>query len=276
MKILTKRVRDAIGSLVRGTEHDAPLPFPSVDLFYWRPVDGRINFGDHLSAVIVSSLLAKHQLTLEDEVSVQRRLLGIGSILHFCRPGDVVWGSGINGKIDPKSYSLPTNIDVRAVRGPLTAEVLRKRGIQVPDVFGDPGLLIKHLFGQRFMPSAQTDVLFVPNLHDIPKVPNGIHWVSPTLGWNRVVAEIVKAKLVLASSLHGLVIAESFGIPARYVRLSETEDLFKYRDYYAGSGRGQLEFATGYMEGLEMGGAPAPRWEAGPLLQSFPLDLWRQ
>jgi pyruvyltransferase len=79
---------------------------------------------------------------------------------------------------------------------------------------------------------------------------------------------------VLSSSLHGIVVAESFGIPARYVRLSETESLFKYKDYVYGTGRSEFVYATSLAQGLEMGGMPLPNCDPAPLINSFPWDAW--
>ncbi|BAL23288.1 polysaccharide pyruvyl transferase family protein [Azoarcus sp. KH32C] len=253
----------------------APLPYGHVSLFHWRPLDGRVNFGDHLSQIVVSRLLAERSLTLDDEVEQGARLLAIGSILHFAGDGDVIWGSGVNGKV-PESCFTAKRLDVRAVRGPLTEEFLRARGHRVPAVYGDPALLVPLLFGGRFRPTGEQALVFVPNLHDLPFVAGKPNVVSPLSGWNTVITEILKARLVLASSLHGLVIAEAFGIPARYVRLSDTENLFKYQDYYYGTGRGQFEYAKSIPEGLEMGGMPSFSFDPQPLLAAFPWDLWRQ
>ena len=98
--------------------------------------------------------------------------------------------------------------------------------------------------------------------------------ISPLSGWNRCVAAILRHDLILASSLHGLIIAEAYGIPARYVRLSEEENLFKYRDYYAGTGRPNFSYARSVAEGLEMGGEPSPIFDPEPLMRAFPFELW--
>lgn len=252
------------------------INYPHVSLYHWQPHDGGINFGDHLSTIIIGKILASRGFTLDDEVTQPANLLGIGSILQVARNGDHVWGSGINGKLKDGGFTA-TSIHAHAVRGPLTAEFLRKRGINVPDVFGDPALLLKDLFADRFRPTQETDYLFVPNLYDLPLVRNQENLLSPMRGWNYVVAEIMKAKLVLASSLHGLVVAEAFGIPARYVRLSEEENLFKYKDYFYGSGRENMEFeyATSIEQGLEMGGMPPIRFDSSKLLSAFPWHLWK-
>lgn len=251
------------------------LPYPHVDVFHWLPGDGSVNFGDRLADIIVRQMLFKHGLSLDDQVKVPQRLLAAGSVLHFATTGDHIWGSGWNGKIPAREFKAQA-LHIHAVRGPLTEEFLVGRGIAVPKIYGDPGLLIPHIFNNRFKVCAEVDYMFVPNLHDLSAVKHQSNVVSPLWGWNLVVANILKAKLVLASSLHGLIVAEAFGIPARYVRLSQTEDLFKYKDYYLGSGRTEAEFAVAnsIAEGLEMGGAQLPRYDATALLEAFPFGLW--
>ena len=109
---------------------------------------------------------------------------------------------------------------------------------------------------------------------------SGSNAAEPSLDpvWEAIRAEVareVEREPVLASSLHALVIAEAYGIPARYVRLSESEALFKYRDYYQGTGRCEFKFATNLEQGLEMGGAPPPVFDPQRLIDAFPIDLWQ-
>ena len=249
------------------------LSYPSVDLIWWKPKTG-LNFGDVLSEVIVTKILADRGLSLKDQTDRRARLLAVGSILHFARDGDVIWGTGVNGKMPEARHAFGT-LDVRAVRGPLTREFLRKKGVDAPKIYGDPALLLPQLFPQlRANPT--TPVVVVPNLHDVPRLSaEGIDHLSPRLGWNICVEEILRAKLVVASSLHAIVVAEAFGIPARYVRFSGSENLFKYEDYVLGTGRDRLEPAASIGEACEMGGMPPIRFDARRLIDAFPLDLWR-
>lgn len=262
-----------IAAMKRGRPDSAAEVFPAVTCFSWRPRGDHLNFGDHLAEVIVDAVLATQNLTRFEEVRRPARLFSVGSVLHFAREGDTVWGSGVNGKIAEEAHRFQ-NLDVRAVRGPLTAEFLRRRGISVPDIYGDPALLLPRLMEGRFQPSGEDAAIFVPNLNDLGSFESPVPVVSPLRGWNHVVSRIVRARLVLASSLHGLVLAEAFGIPARYVRLSNKENLFKYNDYYLGSGRGEAEFATTIEQGLEMGGVPPLAHDGSALLNAFPFDLW--
>lgn len=258
----------------------AALPYPTAELFVWRPANGNINFGDFLSRIIVELMLARKGYTLGDETAEPRQMLAIGSVMHFARDGAVVWGSGVNGKIPEQAHKF-ADLDVRAVRGPLTRGFLTARGIAVPEVYGDPALLLPLLAPDRFEPEQSNGVGFVPNLNDLAQlkdrgIDQDVTVVSPLAGWNQCVKAILSHELVLASSLHGIIVAEAYGIPARYVRLTETENLFKYRDYYEGTGRPDFTFARSVAEGIEMGGARPPVFDPAPLMAAFPFDLWDQ
>ena len=256
-----------------GMEKAARAPYPSLEVFSWEPGDGRRNYGDHLARVIAQAAAARRGLTLDEEIAAPHRLFTVGSVLHFARDGDTVWGSGVNGKIALERIGA-RRLDIRAVRGPKTAAVLRKLGMTVPDVYGDPALLLPKLFPDRFKPDPVRDYVIVPNLHDLALIEDRERLVSPLMGWNRCVAAIVSARFVVASSLHGIILAEAFGIPARFTRFSPTESAFKYDDYAQGTGRSTLEPATSVEQALDMGGHPPIAFDADRLLASFPYDLW--
>jgi pyruvyltransferase len=248
-----------------------------VSLFYWKPTSGGLNFGDHLSSVIVTKILADQCFLLEEETDLNKRLLAIGSILHFAKDNDVIWGTGVNGKIDPRFHAF-TQLDVRAVRGPLTRNFLKEKGISAPEIFGDPALLLPLLFPGRFAKNTKRKYVVVPNLNDLAIVSENKlkNIVSPLMSWNRCISEILEAELVIASSLHALIVAEVYGVPARYIRLSEQENLFKYNDYMLGTGRKEIEFARTIEEAIEMGGMPPLHFNHAPLLKAFPIDLWKR
>ncbi len=254
-----------------------PLNYKHVELFYWKPHHtNELNFGDHLSYVIVTKILADNGYLLEEETAVQKRLIALGSVIHFAHDNDVIWGSGNNGKVKLEEHQY-TQLDVRAVRGPLTREFLQKRNIEVPEVYGDPALLLPYTFPGRFKKNPQKKHVVIPNLHDLRVVEslNYKNIISPLSSWNACIKQILEAEFVIASSLHGLIIAEAYGIPARYIRLSEEENLFKYNDYAMGTGRKEIEFARTIEEAIEMGGMPPINFDHQRLLNAFPLDLWK-
>lgn len=248
-------------------------PENRVELFHWQPKSGEQNFGDHLSRIIVSRVLAKYERLLEETVSSPRRMLAVGSVLHFAQDHDVIWGSGVNGKVDDRLHRFK-QLDVRAVRGPLTRGVLVERGIAVPEVYGDPVLLLPELFPSRFRPIPKRDYAFVPNLHDLSRVGAERNIISPLLPWSQVIESILESEFIVSSSLHGLIVAEAYGIPACYLRLSETEAMFKFEDYYQGTGRSDIRVVGSFTEARSSGGMSGFDFNPQPLLGAFPIDLW--
>lgn len=251
------------------------LPFPSVGLAYWVPSEQTVNFGDELSRVVVTAMLSRRELTPLDQTSVDRKLLAIGSILHTAQDGATVWGSGANVH-DGHDREYPfSSLDVRAVRGPRTAEFLRARGITVPDVFGDPALLLPHLFPSRFRRTSEFRIGIVPHYSERDGYGgHGLPVIDPMRGWNLCIADILRCDMIVSSSLHGLVIADAWGIPARFLRSSSHEGMFKYQDYYEGTGRPDFRFARSVAEAIEMGGEVPPTFDGDRLMNAFPYDLW--
>ncbi|MCR6685094.1 polysaccharide pyruvyl transferase family protein [Pseudoxanthomonas sp.] len=247
-------------------------------LYWWRPRDGRINMGDQLSQVIVSRVLALRDRRLAAKRSTRRRLLAIGSVLHFAASGDTVWGSGINGKVAVDLHRFD-DLDVRAVRGPLTARFLRERGIAVPEVFGDPGLLMPLFFPADLLgPGKPRPLAIVPHFNE-PLEKYRDHaalLVAPDCPPVTFMRRLLGARLVVSSSLHGLVLAEAYGIPAVYLDWGNGEDRFKYDDYYAGTGRTRWHSGGSVDECVALGGNAGfdlAAIQAG-LLAAFPHELW--
>lgn len=259
----------------------------NVEVVHWNPRLSRLfgrfdlgprtnNFGDLLGPVIVRRV--REELGLTESVGRTSRLLAVGSILRLANDGDTVWGTGANGKSLDGPFRW-RQLDVRAVRGPLTAAFLRDRGIDCPPVYGDPGLLVGHFWSRNELVTEQRhrEVTIVPNFHDYPTTRT--MYPELTLNprgrlWN-VIGKIAASDYVVGSSLHGIVIAESLGIPARLV-VSETEPAFKYEDYFLGTGRDDPDACPSVDEALKLGGGPGLDWNPHPLLAAFPADLYQR
>lgn len=250
-----------------------------VEVFRWMPQRFTAlpdyhptNFGDSLAGEIVRALVSR--LAPWDTPQRPRRLLSLGSIMHFAQPYDTVWGTGINDKIDERIGS--SKLDVRAVRGPKTRAALRKLGVAVPEVYGDPALLLPELFPESvaWTKNKQYEYSIIPNLNDAAEHAAIQGFVSPLAPVWDVVRRIAQSEFVVASSLHAIIIAEALGVPVRpFVSGSETR--FKYDDYAMGTGRAPLAFADTPQEALGLGPIEPLSFDSAPLLQAFPADLWR-
>lgn len=264
------------------------LPSQGVCLFYWQPKRGT-NFGDELSMYVVSRLLrsllgsSKTLQACHEKRCIQRRLFAIGSILHECRSGDTVWGSGINGKVGSRGYTF-SGVDFRAVRGPLTRELVLKHGGNCPPVFGDPGLMFAKLFPEfdkTAVRRAERKVTFIPNLNDAVMFDRhsiagtGVTYVSPSSNWKMVINEIRSSSLVLASSLHGIVLSDVYHVPCRPL-VSMFEAPFKFEDYFLATGRDQVGYARNIKEALELGPVPKANIDLDPLVEAFPSDIFQR
>lgn len=231
------------------------------------------NFGDLIGPVLVDRILSELGVTQPAE---RRRLVAVGSIMKLTRPGDVVWGAGVNGK--SMDTGAAPRLDVRAVRGPHTRRLLREAGTEVPEVYGDPALLWSRFwpaeyYGMGARGDDRVPVSVVPNFHDRWAMRGG-HMIDPLQRPHSVIRDIVRSDFVCGSSLHGVIIAESFGIPARLVKPG-AEPSFKYDDYYAGTGRDTYGVASTVEEAIAMGGERPPVWDPVKLLEAFPADIYQ-
>jgi pyruvyltransferase len=264
---------------------------PHVDLFYWNPrrtlVRGRFakytrlpvrvnNFGDLIGPLVVRGVLQRLGLA-ERRAETSSQLFTVGSVLHYADTGGVVWGTGVNGKVGEASHRF-TTLDVRAVRGPLTREFLMNRGIATPEVYGDPALLLPYLMPElRALAEVKTrQVTVVPNLNDLHRYPADGRTLNPRSSLMHCLRTIAVSEMVVGSSLHGIIVAEALGIPARLVE-SGAEAPFKYLDYYLGTGRAGFEPAGSVAAAIASGGEPLPlAFRPSPLVSAFPADLWGQ
>ncbi len=257
-------------------------PFATADqglpLFWWK--EGNfINFGDHLSYILVERIVGCPLRCYNKRSIVQdKKLLASGSIFYFAYEGDVVWGSGINGKRPNKDEYLFNSLDIRSVRGPLTRAFLQDNfGILAPEVYGDPALLFPYLFPE-FKKSETPKNAYSVIVHYLDSGhfvdSDDSHLVSGIAPWDTVIKEILNSEFVISSSLHGVVIAEAYGIPARLLRLSDHEPLLKFHDYYQGTGRQQFQFATSIQEALSMGGEPKIDCDVEKIYRAFPFEFW--
>ena len=242
-------------------------------LFYYQNPNPEypLNFGDDLSPMIVSRILGKQVDICTRETNP--KLLALGSIIHFANNHDILWGTGINGKMRYKVQKGVDRLDVRAVRGPRTRRLLMKYGIDCPEIYGDPALLIPTLFPE-YKAQGGAGVKLICHYHDHQKMLKmGLDFIPAWQPVEAVIAEICQADLVVSSSLHGVIVAEALGVPAVYLRLSRQKHLFKYKDYYEGTGR-KLKFARSVRKAIKTGGNGLPDFDAEALLKAFPRELY--
>ncbi|UJR16733.1 hypothetical protein I4U23_003633 [Adineta vaga] len=256
-------------------------------LFYWQSKNKHENFGDKLSYILVSTMVGSNISIMNDiqpDLFCEKsKLLAIGSIMDFACRNDVIWGSGILNPLKFPFYfdsSLINTLDIRAVRGPRTRNLLmNKYNLTLPKIYGDPALLLPY-----YLPSYKKSmkpiisILLILHYVDVEKKLlssglNQIVTVHTFLPWNELINLILESKFVISTALHGIVVAEAFGIPARLLK-SPLLNLFKFHDYYEGTNR-TLRYATTIEQAIQMRGEVFPKIDLTPLRNAFPFDKFR-
>ncbi len=198
------------------------------------------------------------------------KLLAVGSILDRVKPRDVVWGSGL---MRPEQrVTLPADVTVLAVRGPKTRAAVEG---DVPEVYGDPGLLLPRFYTPTPMGSFSVGVIPHEAEKDIPPVDDpSVLWIDINAGIEPVLDAMASCDVILSSSLHGLIAADAYGIPSAWIRMSNRVHggHFKFDDYYLGSGQEPRPSATwdaGLVRGIASEARQPPILDSEHLLTRF-------
>ena len=152
-------------------------------------------------------------------------------------------------------------------------------GIECPEVYGDPGLLFPYFFPEfKRKENPRYEYIIVPHYSDVQyflksDYENVVYTSEP---WQEIIEKILNSKFVIASSLHAVIIAEAYGIPARLLRITDSRHnhILKYHDYYLGTNRPNFQFATSVEEALRMGGEPPFQCDLKKLYDAFPFEFW--
>ena len=273
--------------------HESLVRDPYSNVYYWNPkrlvIKKKIlvsnpflikffgkrvnNFGDLIGPIIVKKILSEKNKKAKF-IHKTNKLLTVGSIMHFAKENDHIWGTGINGKV--KNYFDFNNLNIYSVRGPLTRDILLSRGFEVPEIYGDPGLLLGHYFPQYLNLEKKRKYLIIPNLNDKEFYKNnlGIKVSQPTANLNKIILDIAQSEIIISSSLHGIVLADAFGIDSIILK-SKHEDLFKYKDYLLGTGRNEFSFVENIEDALESNPIAKLKMDFLKIIGSFPYHLYK-
>ncbi len=241
-----------------------------------------VNVGDVLSPVIVSYMRDRLGLTDRPAKPLSRiHLMALGSLIGMRRFDAVIWGSGIHCQETAENVARRQNYvhyDVRIVRGPVTAEILKKAGYEVPDVYGDPAVLMPLIY-ESPVREKKYPVSVIPHVGTpAALLPEGVHVIrTETDDYRAFIDEIVSSERVISSSLHGIILAEAYGVPAVFCAEGMENEKMKFTDWYAATGRPAYRCAGTFSEALTVPPMDLPEL-AGmreALIRTFPKELWK-
>lgn len=230
------------------------------------------NWGDKFSPVLVNLLSQKAvvnaSLAAPDDPAKRYRVVGSG--LQSADQHTIVWGSGF---LDSESKLPSVKARICAVRGPLSRAKLISSGVPCPPIYGDPALLLPLFYNKpqrikfdlgiiRHWRELDSDELDPFPFLDIKDVS----YINIKGELSTVVDQIRSCKYIASSSLHGIIIAHAYGIPATWIKLSDRPlgDDFKFFDYFSSIGCDDIQ-------PLEIDGSATGEDLTGEFAQSTPI-----
>jgi pyruvyltransferase len=216
--------------------------------YWWKEVP---NFGDGLAPLLLEHFT---DMKVEWGTISHAQIASVGSILEHVPPlwDGVILGSGRlleNSRLHLQQMRSGITAKIVALRGPLTA-----RGIPGSYTLGDPGILADELVGPQ---KKQWDLGIIPHFSDTElaarftamiQPPHTTRVIHPGGDPLTVLREIGACHRIVTSSLHGMIVADAFGIPRRVEytpKMDKDGGDFKFRDYSASI---QTPFIVGKMQ----------------------------
>lgn len=200
---------------------------------------GDRNFGDILNPILLKALTGKSILNVSARYYQKEHLLAIGSILDRATSNSIVWGSGF---ISEQSVFLEKPKRIYAVRGPKTRDKLIDIGIDCPEIYGDPALLMPYVYQPKKNIDKKYKVGIIPHIVDKDNA-----WLKQFSSCDdikiidiqnpnpfKVIDSILECEKVISSSLHGIIVSDAYNIPSIWVKFSNNLQggSFKFMDYF--------------------------------------------
>ncbi len=206
----------------------------------------RYNWGDYVSVILCGLINPGIKFIPRCytwNVRKKDDVLCIGSIITWMTtPRSIIWGSGI---VYPEREISAIPKKVLAVRGPLTRKYLLDRGIDCPEIFGDPALLFPRYYKPKR--SKKYKLGIIPHFRDkenmlLEKFRNDkdilIIDVQNVHPWTKFIDDICSCEYIASSSLHGIIVSDAYNVPNVWVEFAEGErKVFAFKDYLSSVGR---------------------------------------
>lgn len=209
-----------------------------MNLIYYKSETG--NFGDDLNPFLWNKLIPDFS-----EIRSDINFIGIGSILMDkfldVEKTNLIFGSGSRNFLyrPDKKY----NLDIRFVRGPLTAKSLNSKTKFITDAAYCLALEDKTMTSLKTI-EKKYEVSFMPYFRHVDLLDwsliekfTGVHIIYPTADVNFILEELAKSERVITSAMHGAIISDVLRIPWKRVYMGEVygESLltteFKWTDW---------------------------------------------
>lgn len=224
--------------------HYATIPSESTIKLSWWSYPHPGNFGDWLSPYLIQGY-SRNRISFQAlaEAEQSTHIMAVGSIGRFIKKKSIVFGTGISSD----QYPLEPRARYISVRGPRTAELLKRSGGPRIDSFGDPGVLVSRLFPiLRGETNGKIALVRHHSHRALPvKLPENMEEISVLRSHPSKMEEFFlalnKYDSVVTSAMHVYIACQSYGIPVALISFKGFEgavhgDGIKYVDYAEGAG----------------------------------------
>jgi pyruvyltransferase len=182
---------------------------------------------------------------ISSRISSSKTLFSIGSIIGHYSKKDYydVWGSGI---IHSKAQVQDANF--LAVRGKYTQRRLKELGFSVPNVIGDPALLVPLVYNPEVTKTYKLGIIpHYMQLEEITKLLENHHdllIIDLLDDIEKIIIDIKSCEFTISSSLHGIIVAHAYGVPSLWYDFPGAilpGDNVKFLDYFSSVGIEEYE-----------------------------------
>lgn len=280
--------------------------------------NGYANLGDALSAFMIANLagLPVKHTNFNDETV---KMFGVGSIGHLARQGHaVIWGTGCYRPDIMINNVKDTTYEVLASRGNISQQCLESVGIKAPACYGEPVWVLPSMFNEKVEKKYELGI--ISHISDLKTSgPNAVlkdEWssfeipdllkasITPINTWHKADLKgmldklrlILSCKRIASRSFHGVVIAETYGIPCLPIcskpgvpqGVFSTDDVkialldrrtveffnsgTRRPQYFYGQRRGRATDWEHLIQSIDRVWSPIG-YDATPMLEAFPFDL---
>lgn len=199
--------------------------------------NARSNVGDSLNVDLFEFYAGKKVVNVPG-MKFFLHYSAVGSVLDSMTSKSIVWGSGLisNTSID----DIRGLGDIRALRGKKTKQKLELRfNVKLNVPLGDPALLMPRIYPKNNSKKYRFGIVphYVDCHHDMINrmILLGGEVIDVSLPVEEFIDKLTMCEVILSSSMHGLILADAYGIPN--VRLIFSEEItggdFKFDDYYS-------------------------------------------
>ena len=265
----------------------------NTSVFQFLSCTRHFNLGDDLNVYLLTELTGK-RIFVNNQFYHRPiyNIMCIGSVIDWLSNNlTTIWGAGLiepflrEGRIRQLKQAT-----ILAVRGSYTRNILLQNGINCPEVFGDPALLLPYIYLPKIK-KVKNRIGIIPHFYD-KKNANVVRLLNDNRenaylikiqgykSWKETINEILSCEFVISSSLHGLIISDAYGVPNLWVSFSDRlkGGTFKFKDYYSAVGKDASVFVVSDRTKLkdllnEKENYKKPQFDPKPLVKACPLPI---